>query len=235
MRPLLISLVLSVLSDSATISAQPLFDTAANKPGPMPPALNLKLGNFFDYSLPKTDSASIPSTSVGVLAPAGIDSNRSSPRPGWLKKLTIESFGYGPAPLEPAFDLSPGYTAALFNLYGLECPGCARGPVNWPQLTLPPFGANVTWKLRDGRVELFTGAGGIEAWRPTSTFMMNDAWLTQVQVGGRVAIDHSQRLWFGGTGRYLYNLGPGPGPKHWNTFGGDATFRFGQRRIPAGR
>ena len=199
MRPLLISLVLSVLSDSATI----------------------------DYSVPKTDSASIPSTSVGVLAPAGIDSNRSSPRPEWLKKLTIESFGYGPAPLEPGFDLSPGYAAALFNLYGLECPGCVRGPVTRrPQLTLPPFGANATWKLRDGRVELFTGAGGIEAWRPTSTFITNDAWLTQVQFGGRVAIDHSQRLWFGGTGRSLYNFGPGP--KHWNTFGGDATFKFGR-------
>jgi hypothetical protein len=155
----------------------------------------------------------------------GIDKNTNF-RPGWLKKLTIESLGYGPAPLMPGFDLSPSYTSALFNLSGWECPLCARGPLNRPQGTTPPFGANVTWTLRDGRVELFTGAGGIEAWRPTSNFIFNDAWLTQVQLGGRVAIDHNKRLWFGGTGRYLYNLGPGP--KHWDTFGGDATFKFGR-------
>jgi len=228
MRALLISLVVGVLalaqppgdqdpSNSETKSAGAFSDRQGT-------TLALPTWTSLippDLSLQKSGGESVPWAGADI----GIDKNTNF-RPGWLKKLTVESFGWGPAPLMPGFDLSPSYTSELFNLHNLECPLCARGPLNRSQLALPPFGANVTWKLRDGRVELFTGVGGIEVWRPTTNFIMNDAWLTQIQFGGQVAIDHNQRLWFGGARRSLYNLGPGP--QHWNTLGGEATFKFGR-------
>ncbi len=52
----------------------------------------------------------------------------------------------------------------------------------------------------------------------------NDAWLAQGWAGARVAVDHNRRIWLGGLGRYVENLGYGK--KHWNTFGGTATFQL---------
>lgn len=235
MRPLLTSLVFIALFGGASVFAQTSFDTAANKPGPAPLAADLKSGASFDSLPPQTDAAGVARASASVLAPVGVDDKRSGFHPGWLKKLTIESFGYGPGPMEPGFNLSPGYTAALFNLHGLECPRCALGPVNRARFTLPPFGANATLKLRDGRIELFGGFGAIEAWKPDGTFepqgfrrgsgSYGDAWLMQVHAGARVALDPGQHVWVGAMGRYLYNFGAGL--KQWSTFSGDATFRFG--------
>jgi len=172
----------------------------------------------------------------GILAQsvAGNNTNAISPQPGWLKNFTIESFGYGPATSQE-YAYSPGYFAALFNLQGLECPRCVLGPVSRSRFTLPPFGAKVSLKLFDNRIELFTGYGGIEAWKPDGTFeprgrslwtnSYGDAWLTQAQAGVRLAIDRQQHVSVGATGRYLRNFGSGP--EHWNTFGGDVTVKLG--------
>jgi hypothetical protein len=157
-----------------------------------------------------------------------------SPSP-FLSHFTIESFGLGSSPVEPGYMFSSAYIASFYNLQGLECPDCIPGPRNLSRLTLPPFGATATVKLIRDHVELFAGFGGIEAWkadgvfqpqghRPTTT-SDEDAWLTQGQAGFRFAVDHNRHLWFGGTGRRLYNFGPGP--KEWTTLSGDATFRFG--------
>jgi len=161
-----------------------------------------------------------------------VDSHRTFP-----KNLTIDSFGYGLAPLAPGYQFSPSYTSAFFNLQGLECPGCVIGPVNRAKFTLPPFGARATLKLRDDRFELFSGFAALEAWKPDHTFeprglspfssSYGDAWLGQVEAGGRVALDRSQHVWVGATGRHLLNFGPGL--KEWNTLSGGATFVFGNR------
>jgi hypothetical protein len=181
--------------------------------------------------LPGSEFAPEKYTGVNLLPP-----DRPKPRPDWMKNLTIESFGYDLKSQVPGFQFSPGYTASFYNLEGLECPMCVLGPRNTTRFTLPPFGVNGVLKLRDGRVELFGRAGGVEAWKADGTYEPQglrkfsnaadgDAWLTQVEGGGRVAIDHGRRFWLGASSRYLYNFGPGL--KQRTTLSGQATFRLG--------
>ena len=211
MRPLFIAYFLAIPAGALVAYAQTPAGADAINPSPgitIPP-----FKPFPVWSVPKADS---PSTSP--------------------KNLKIESFGYSLAPQEPGFQFSPGYTAAFFNLQGLECPGCVIGPVNRAKFTLPPFGATATLKLRDDRIELFSGFGALEAWKPEGTFeprghrffssSYGDAWLGQVEAGGRIALDRGQHVWVGATGRHLSNFGPGL--KEWNTLSGGATFVFGQ-------
>jgi hypothetical protein len=160
---------------------------------------------------------------------------KSDSNPTFLKNLTIESFGYTLAPQAPGFQFSPGYTATFFNLQGLECPRCVGGPIDRAgRFTLPPFGAKATLKLQDGRVQLTSGFAALEAWKPDGTFeprghspfssSYGDAWLSQAEAGGRIALDPGQHIWIGATGRHLSNFGPGL--RDWNTFSGNATFEF---------
>ena len=165
---------------------------------------------------------------------AGSNTNTINSQPGWLKNFTIESFGYS-ATTPQDYAYSPGYFAALYNLQGLECPRCVLGPVSRSRFTLPPFGAIAKLKFLDDRIELFTGLGGLEAWKPDGTFephgrslwtnSYGDAWLTQAQAGVRFGLDRQQHLSVGATGRYLYNFGSGP--EHWSTFSGDVMLKFG--------
>jgi hypothetical protein len=130
---------------------------------------------------------------------------------------------------------SSAYFASFYDLHNLECPDCVLGPRSLTKFTLPPFGAAATVKLKDDRPELFTGFGGIEAWKSDGTFEPQghrpatspdgDAWLTLAHVGFRFSVDHNRHLWLGGTARRLYNFGPGP--KQWTTLSGDAIIRLG--------
>ncbi len=174
---------------------------------------------------------------AGILAQPLVDNdtNTIDSHSGWPKNFTIESFGYG-ATTPREFAYSPSYFAALFNLQGLECPLCVLGPVSRSRFTLPPFGARASLKFYDGRIELFTGFAGIEAWKPDGTFeprgrslwtsSYGDAWLTQAQAGVRLALDRQQHVSVGATGRYLYNFGPGP--QKWSAFSGDIMFKLGR-------
>jgi hypothetical protein len=160
----------------------------------------------------------------------------SAPPSNWTKKLTVDSFGYTSAMQLPGFVFSPGYTASLFDLHGLECPGCILGPRNTTRVTPPPFGANLTLHLRNDHVQLFTGFGGISAVKAPGIFdpqgfrkfstADGDNWLIQTQFGARVAVDRSRHIWVGATGRYLYNFGPGP--RQGMSLTGDTTFRLGR-------
>jgi hypothetical protein len=214
MRPLLISSFLGIGSGALNVLAQTPVGTDTIRP---------------------ITGITIPTSAFRPVSVWSVPKGGSHPR--FLKNLTIESFGYGLAPQAPGFQFSPGYTAALYNLQGLECPGCVVGPVNRARFTLPPFGSKVTLKLRDDRVELFGGFAALEAWKPDNTLeprgrslgtsSYGDAWLTQVEAGGRVAVERSQHLWLGATGRHLVNFGSGK--KEWNTFSGGATLEFGHR------
>jgi hypothetical protein len=124
-------------------------------------------------------------------------------------------------------------TEGAFESHGLECPFCLSRPTSdRTRYTLPPFGAQATLSTFHGRAELFTGFGGINAWRPDNTLILpnrrgtsfNDAWLVQGVGAGRVAVDRNRRFWLGPAVRYLENFGEGK--KHWNSFGGSATFQF---------
>jgi hypothetical protein len=224
MRTWWIAFVLGFVSGGIGIRAQPPAGSDTNEPGTAVTKPNLEIPTLrslisFDQSLPATDLANALFRWSSRLATFGIDGNTVIPDPGFLKNLTIESFGYGlNTPQEFAF--SPGYFAALFNLQGLECPRCVLGPVTRSRFTLPPFGALANLRLHDGRIELFAGFSGIEAWKPDGSFeprgrslwtnSYGDAWLTQTQAGIRLALDRNQRVSVGATGRYLYNFGSGP-------------------------
>jgi hypothetical protein len=237
MRTWRIAFVLGFVSGGIGIRAQPPVGGDTNQPGAAVTKSNSELPTLrsrisIDQSLPATDLATAQFRRASTLATFAIDGNTVIP--GFLKNLTIESFGYGPnTPQEFAF--SPGYFADLFNPHGLECPRCVLGPVARSRFTLPPFGATANLRFHDDRLELFAGFSGIEAWKPDGTFeprgrslwtnSYGDAWLTQTQAGVRLALDRNQRVSLGATGRYLYNFGSGP--QQWSTFSGDIMFKLG--------
>lgn len=163
--------------------------------------------------------------------------NNNGYRPGFLKKLTIESFGMGRSALGPGFDFPMRLTDGPITSHGLECPRCiVRPTMDRAKYTLPEFGARATLPLWRGRAQLFSGFGGVNAWKPDNTgielgqrgraLSLNDAWLLQGEFGGRIAVDPGQHFWLGGVGRYLQNFGVGK--KHWNSVSGSATFTFGR-------
>src|SRR5580692_11707213 len=94
-RPLLIAYLLNIAAGALVVYAQTLAGADAINPGITIPAFK----RSFAWSMPKVDSD-----------------------PTFQKNLTIESFGYSLAPVEPGFQFSPAYTAACFNTQGLECP-----------------------------------------------------------------------------------------------------------------
>lgn len=239
MRPsLLISLATYALLGGPGGLAQAPFDPDGSKPTPLIEIQPTPAG-VFNWSSQQAGP------SKRLFAPDAVDAAHPKPASGWIKNLTIESFGYDPKAREPGFELSPGYAAATwFNLQGLECPGCVMQSTR-TRSTIPPFGANVTLRLFGGRVELFAGFGGLEALRPDGTFQPlgrrrlrnaegaftgfasgGDAWLTQIKAGAAVAVDRHRHVWIGGTARHLYNFGPGQ--SQWSTLSGDATFKLGR-------
>jgi hypothetical protein len=160
--------------------------------------------------------------------------NRNRPR-DFLKNLSIESFGVNGSPTGPGYD-SPGKfsTSVPFTSHDFECPRCITRPsMERMRYTLPAFGSVLTLKMMNGRAELFTGIGGINAWKPDNTTIeprrdrsFNDAWLVQGVAGARIAVDKDRHFWLGGATRYVRNYGAGR--THWNSLGGSATFQFGK-------
>ncbi|MGI9075414.1 MAG: hypothetical protein ACR2JB_29755 [Bryobacteraceae bacterium] len=159
--------------------------------------------------------------------------NKHGSGSGFVKHLTLESFGYGVSPPGQGFEFPLRLTDGAFASHGLECPFCLTRPTSdRARYTLPPFGAQATLSTLHDRAELFTEFGGANAWKPDNTLIQpnrrgpsfNDAWLVQGVGAGRLAVDRNRRLWLGAAGRYLENFGEGK--KHWNSFGGSATFQF---------
>jgi hypothetical protein len=152
----------------------------------------------------------------------------------FLKDLTIESFGYSSAEVGEGFEFPFRLSDGPGTAYGLECPLCTIRPAGMERRrhSLPAFGFRAILSVFGGRAEFYLGYGGINAWRSDNTLILerrsssfNDAWLVQTSGGARLAIDKQRHLWLGTAGRYLQNFGDGR--KHWNTFGGSATFQFG--------
>jgi len=176
--------------------------------------------------------------SSSFLARAQSNTEATSPRAPFVKKLTLETFGYDLSPSGFGYDSrAPLLSGGAFTAHGLECPYCAMIPLmNRGRQTLQPFGAIATYRPFGSRVELFTGFGGLEAWMPdgamrtgqrSSTY--NDSWLLQAQAGMSVAIDRKQRVRVGIVERYLQQTGAREGLRsHWNTFEGNATYSFGR-------
>ncbi len=215
MRHLSVLLLFGLLPNSVSVLAQD-------------PANEVRIASHVGIEIPALDSVKRLDWSAGE-GSAGSD---------FLKRLTIESFGAGSAPTGQGFELTPRLTEGPFTSHGLECPRCVIRPTtDRARFTLPPFGSQATLSASD-RVQLFTGLGGVNAWRADNVTVdldprggyrrdrsFNDAWLAQGWAGGNVAIDHNRHVWLGAAGRYLSNLGYGK--KTWTTFSGAATFQFG--------
>ncbi len=204
--------------------------------GAMPCSAQVPIGILRSKSEVK---AQPPPISLPTAAPSRVPYSQEaiSPRayrPGFLKNLTIDSFGYDLSSTGQGFEKSE-LSAGPFTAHGLECPYCVQYPLmTRSRFTLEPFGSQGTLHSWGGRSESFVGLGGVEAWLPDSSLIpyrrattFNDAWLAQTQGGSSVAIDPGRHVWLGATGRYLENFGQ-LGRKHWNTFGGTASFRFGR-------
>lgn len=225
MRPLLLSPVIAVLFWSIG-GVSGAFAQSPPEPADSAPLLET----------PSLKAPTLPAW-WGGNAKADVAKADVPKSPDWLSKhVSIEIFGYDPKVHEPGFELSPGYTSAMwYNLHDLECPRCVM-PVTRTRFTIPPSGVDATLKLLGGRVQLFGGFGALEALKPAGTFepqglrLMtssdDDAWLVQIKAGARVAVDPHRHLWLGGTARHLYNFGSGK--TEWSTLSGDATFKFGR-------
>jgi hypothetical protein len=217
MRRLLVSCLSGLLSAGIGAFAQSQMDTPLIKSGGGTEIPSLKSVKQLEWSAHKGHS-----------------------RSGFLKDLTVESFGFDLSPTGQGFESPLRFTNAPVVSDGLECPRCiARPAMERSRFTLPPFGAQATLSLWHDRTEIYTGFGGVNAWKPDNTLIeagrggapfsrarsFNDAWLLQGDAGARVAVDHGRHLWLGPVGRYVSSFGEGK--KHWNTFGGTATFHFG--------
>ncbi len=188
----------------------------------------------FHWSLPLANfSTNFRPASIELVAPLGLNAAKPA-KPG---KLTLESFGVDSSPRfssDSGYADSAAYFKSLYNANDLECPMCVLGPRLRTRFQLPPFGFDATLKVHN-RLQLFSGFGGIEAWKADGTFEPRghqmfsnaeaDAWLVQMKGGARFAVDPGEHLWLGVTERYLYNYGPGL--RRWNSLAGNATFHFG--------
>jgi hypothetical protein len=88
-----------------------------------------------------------------------------------------------------------------------------------------PFGGSGILSLAHGRVEVFGSAGG--TFVPIrSALPMPNAWLTQVNLGVRVALDQGRHFWIGGTAGYSADFADKN--RQWGSGSADFTFQFGR-------
>jgi hypothetical protein len=159
-----------------------------------------------------------------------------APSTGFLKHLTIESFGYGHSANAVSDEFAPGNTSAFYNLHQLTCPLCIGiPPLGRTRAVLPPFGAKATYGMWRDRLILAAGFGGIDAipgdntprfnpmlMRATS---FNDDWIVSSDVGARISVDPQKQLSVGITQRYVNDFGPAT--NGWRETTGGLTFTPG--------
>ena len=157
--------------------------------------------------------------------------------PDFVKRLTIESFGYDASSTGPGFESPSALSGGTLTPHGLECPFCIVRPnvARISRYTLPEFGAKATQSLHNNHVNLFAGIGGVNAWRLDSSAgrigrkysSFNDVWLPQGLAGANVSVDAKQRLWLGVISRYAGNY-KDKEKTSWATFAGSAIIRLGR-------
>lgn len=162
---------------------------------------------------------------------------------GFLKNLTIESFGYGASPVAPGYEFGTSSTSGFYNLHQLTCPLCIVGPpAGRTRAVLPPFGAKATYGLWNGRLVLFAAFGGIDnvpldnslhlnpnprrlKGSPIRESSFNDDWITTADVGAHVSLDPHKEISVGITRSYVQEFGPMQG--RWTKTTGDVTLTPG--------
>ena len=161
---------------------------------------------------------------------------KPAPSTGFLKHLTVESFGYTGFVRAEDGEFSPAVTSAFYNLHQLTCGLCISGPpVGRTRAVLPPFGAKATYGVWHDRLILFAGFGGIDAVPGFNTPRMspilmratpsNDDWIVSSEVGARIAVDPQKQVSLGVTESYVNDFGPAK--NSWTRTAGDVTFTPG--------
>jgi len=180
-------------------------------------------------------AAAVMLTSVPVWGQAETQILKPAPSTGFLKYLTIESFGYTRSPITAGYEFGPSNTSAFYNLHQLTCPLCIIGPpVGRTRAVLPPFGAKATYGLWNGRFLLFAAFGGIDAIPTDNTprrnpILMratpfNDDWIVTSDVGGRINLDPQKELSVGISHSYVDDF---MSKTHWTETTGDLTLTPG--------
>jgi hypothetical protein len=88
-----------------------------------------------------------------------------------------------------------------------------------------PFGGNVILLFARERAEMFGGVAGVYVVMG-SWYTRPYTWLTQTDLGWRVALDRGHYFWIGSTGYYLTNFAEKTRQCGLGT--ADFTFRFGR-------
>jgi hypothetical protein len=93
------------------------------------------------------------------------------------------------------------------------------------RVTVVSVGARGILPLKQGRIELFAGAGAAYSGSTDAELTaVGSNWLFQVNGGGRVAIDRRHRFWVGPTVRFSRDAGRPT--EEWVSLTGDLGFRF---------
>jgi hypothetical protein len=171
-------------------------------------------------------------SSVYAFPQGDVQVSKPFPSNGFLKHLTVESFGYSSSEIEQGYESSPNTTSRPYSLHGLECPLCTPGPMNRVRQVLAPFGAKASMSFWHDRLILFAGFGGINAANSGNSPRMtplsmraspdNDEWILQREIGAAVAVDPEKHLTFGISQGYLNDFGPSK--NSWTTTTGNLSF-----------
>lgn len=174
-----------------------------------------------------TPAASWSQTETQIIKPA--------PSTGFLKHLTIESFGYTRSPVLAGYEFAPTNMSAFYNLHGLNCPLCIVGPpLTRTRAVLPPFGAKMTSNFWHDRIILFAGFGGIDSVPTDNTPRLsplhmratsfNDDWFVTTDIGAHINVDPGKDLAVGVTRSYVNEFGPTRGHRSQTT--GDININY---------
>lgn len=92
------------------------------------------------------------------------------------------------------------------------------------QNTFLPFGVKGILPVRGSRIELLGGFGGAYVWHSDGSF--RNAWVTQTNVGARIAVDQGRHFWLGTSGHFYSNFGSRR--QEWLSWTADLGLRFGR-------
>lgn len=131
----------------------------------------------------------------------------------------------------PHFALEAGVDSAIG--LGTEVRGANVDVKLDDRMLWVPFGVRGILPLRNGRVELFIGAGGLyENYHVTNAFTAfglesRNGWGGYVSGGGAVALDRGRRFWLGGSSHFYFaNTNNGYSHDRWVTATLDLGFHF---------
>lgn len=120
--------------------------------------------------------------------------------PSWLK-ITVDTTGL-PQPTGSSLDYPNGQVHTFGGILQNYANFVNHGIIDGAHL---PWGGNFSTPIAGGRVEIVGSVGGIFVPYQAPAARKN-SWLTEVNLGARVALDPDHRVWLGAGAYYLTNF-----------------------------